>query len=97
MDKIDYLPLGSVVYLRKGYKKVLIIARGVIVNYEDDQMIFDYGAVQYPEGLMGDEIAYFQHESIDKVVFKGFSDDDDEMTIKRINAFMEENQNLRRG
>lgn len=97
MENKDYLPLGSVVYLHNGFKKVLIIARGVILNNEGNQVIFDYGAVQYPEGLMGDEIAYFQHESIEKIVFKGFSDDDDEMTVKRINSFMEEHPEFQRG
>lgn len=44
---------------------------------------------------MGNGIANFQHESIDKAVFKRFSDDDDEMIVKRINAFMEEHLDLR--
>ncbi|MGN0533083.1 MAG: DUF4176 domain-containing protein [Eubacterium sp.] len=97
MERIDYLPLGSVVYLNEGNKKVLIIARGLIAKNGDGHIFFDYGGVPYPEGLVDDQMAYFQHDSISKVVFKGFSDMDDEATVDKINAFAESHQDIPRG
>lgn len=97
MEKTEWLPIGSVVYLKNGYKKLMIIGRGMIIQGDEDKLFFDYGGVQYPEGLTGDEIAYFQKESIEKVVYKGFSDDDDEMIIKKIDHFIEMKKDLKRG
>ena len=34
---------------------------------------------------MGDQVMYFQHSNINKVVFKGFSDEDDKMMVDNIN------------
>lgn len=97
MEKVEFLPLGSVVYLNNGTKKLLIIARGLLMNAGEEMAFFDYGGVPYPEGLEGDEMAYFQHESIKKVVFKGFEDDDNEMTIEKINNYIVSHPDLKRG
>lgn len=97
MEKIDYLPLGSVVYLNEGTKKVLIIARGLLVNNDNEVVFFDYGGVPYPEGLQGDQMAYFQHDSVKKVLFNGFKDPDDEMTVEKINEYLEKFPETKRG
>lgn len=36
------LPLGSIVYLADGNQKVVIIGRGMIVNQEGADVVFDY-------------------------------------------------------
>lgn len=97
MENKEWMPIGSVVYLKNGYKKLMIIGRGMIIQGDEGRLFFDYGGVQYPEGLMGDEIAYFQKDAIEKIVFKGFSDDDDEMTAKRIDNYIESTDDLKRG
>lgn len=97
MEKIDFLPLGSVVYLKEGTKKVLIIARGLIAKNGDGVVFFDYGGVPFPEGLQDDKMAYFQHDAISKVVFKGFKDPDDEATVEKINSYIERHPLLERG
>ncbi len=97
MEKIDYLPLGSIVYLKEGTKKLLVIARGLMVRDGDDFVFFDYGGVPYPEGLQDDKMAYFQHSAVSKVVFKGFSDTDDEVTVDKINNFFEKRPDVKRG
>ena len=73
MDKVEYLPLGSVVVLKGGIKKIIIIARGLGVKIGDETVFFDYGGCMYPEGMIGDSIMYFQHEDIMKTVFEGYS------------------------
>ena len=97
MEKINFLPLGSVVYLKEGTKKVLIIARGLIAKNGDGVVFFDYGGVPYPEGLQDDKMAYFQHDSINKVVFEGFKDSDDEATVDKINLYLEKHPELEKG
>ena len=37
MEKIDYIPLGSVVYLKGGVKKLLVVARAINVANGDKQ------------------------------------------------------------
>ncbi len=96
MKRIDYLPLGSVVYLNEGNKKLMIVARGLITNSGDEPLFFDYGGIQYPEGIVDDQMAYFQHDAIEKIVFKGYSDLDDEATVNKINAFLESHPDVKR-
>jgi hypothetical protein len=85
LNKINFLPLGSVVLVRGGVRKIMIVARAVVLDYEGEQTYFDYGACAYPEGLMGDAVLYFNHEDLNRVVFSGFSDDDDELMTENIN------------
>ncbi len=85
MEKVNFLPLGSIVVINGGVKKYMVIARGLNVNLGSKQVLFDYGACRYPEGMEGDQVMYFQHEDIAKVIFEGFNDEDNEMMIKNIN------------
>ena len=86
-NRTEYLPLGSVVRLKGGVKKLMIIARGLAVKLDGEEKFFDYGGGQYPEGLSGDEIAYFNHDGILKTVFEGYSDEDDKIMVEAINEF----------
>ncbi len=97
MERIDYLPLGSIVYLNDGMKKLLIVGRGLMLKNGDKEYFFDYGGVLFPEGLQGDELAYFQHSSVKKVVFEGFRDDDDEAAVDKINLFLSNHPEVLRG
>lgn len=85
-EKVDYLPLGSVVVLKGGVKKYMIIARGLQVTIEGAPRFFDYGGCLYPEGLMGDQVIYFQHANINRTVYTGFSDEDDKLMVENIQA-----------
>ena len=95
-NKIDYLPLGSIVILNGGVQKILIIARGMIAADMNPPKFFDYGGSFYPQGLIGDQIMYFNHEDIKKVVFTGFSDDDDKLMVENINEWFE-NSDVEKG
>lgn len=94
---IEYLPLGSIVLLQGGTQKAMIIGRGLKVRNGDKEFFFDYGAVAYPDGLVGDQMAYFNADKISKVVFKGYSDVDDENVVENINRYLEANPDLVRG
>lgn len=97
MNKIDYLPLGSVVVLKGGIQKLLVISRGINVKYNGETLFFDYGGVLYPDGLTGDQMAYFNHDGIETVVFKGFDDNDSKVFSENINRFLEKNPSIKRG
>lgn len=97
MKKTKLLPLGSIVYLKEGNKKLLIIARGLVAKNGGGHLFFDYGGVPYPEGLVDDQMAYFQHDAIVRVVFEGFTDLDDEATVDKINAYIENHPDIPRG
>lgn len=83
-----YLPLGSIVILNGGVKKVMIIARGVITPEGDKKKVFDYGGICYPEGVVNDQIAFFNAKDIYKVVFEGYSDADDEVMNDNIKLWL---------
>lgn len=97
MESKKILPLGSIVYLKEGAKKVLIVARALIAKNGDGHVYFDYGGVLYPEGIVDDKMAYFQHEAISKVVFEGYSDLDDEAIVEKIKLFVEKHPEIPRG
>lgn len=68
-----YLPVGSVVLLKDGRKRLLIIGRKEKERQGDRS--WDYLACPYPEGFMGEDFAYlFDHEQIERVFFIGFQD-----------------------
>lgn len=88
MEKIDFLPIGSIVNLKGGVKKLMVIARGVVSNIGGEKKYFDYGGCLYPEGLTGDRILYFNHSEIIRSVYTGFSDDDEKLMVENINDWL---------
>ena len=97
MESNGILPLGSVVLLRGATQKLLIIARAINVRNGDKTFFFDYGGVPYPEGLTGDRMAYFNAPEVNRVVFEGYHDLDDDNMQDAIHAYLQANPNLVRG
>ena len=73
------LPLGSIVLLKEGMQKLVIIGRGAV--YEDagtgSDRFADYMGAIYPTGINPEKTIFFQHENIDKVVFIVYSDEEE--------------------
>lgn len=68
-----YLPIGSVVLLKNGKKRVMIYGRKVRANGEEK--VFDYLGCLYPEGALNSkDVVLFDHEQIQMVYFIGFQD-----------------------
>ena len=75
MDNL--LPIGSVVLLKSGEKKIMIYGRMQMALDSNDQ--YDYVACLYPEGNISEEYTYlFNHSDINEVIFKGYADEDEE-------------------
>ncbi|EJO5346908.1 DUF4176 domain-containing protein [Clostridium botulinum] len=72
------LPIGTIVYLKEGTQKLMILNRGAIIETEGEKQIFDYSACLYPQGLISENIFYFNEENIDKVLFEGYKDPEEE-------------------
>lgn len=93
----DLFPLGSVVYLKEGTTKMVIIGRSMLLSMsgEDKQgkpVLFDYSSVMYPMGYTGEEkVFFFNHEDIDKIEFKGFSDSENEQYLKNMRDYQKQN------
>lgn len=81
----EYLPIGSVVLLHNGTKKIMIYGRKQIAA--DNGQEYDYVACLYPEGNISDEYTFlFNHENIQRVVFTGYADDDETEFQKVLNS-----------
>lgn len=69
----NYLPIGSVVMLKGGNKRVMICGR--VQTRVEDNTIFDYTACLYPEGYIDAQSMYlFNNEDIDMVYYIGMQD-----------------------
>ena len=67
------LPIGSVVLLQDGEKRLMITGR--IQSKAGDTKIYDYSACYYPEGIVGsDSMFFFDHDSIAAIFYIGYQD-----------------------
>ena len=74
MEIKGLLPIGSVVLLKNGQKRLMIF--GVKQTDNDTGVEYDYIGVMYPEGNMGEAGQYlFNHSDIDQEFFRGYEND----------------------
>ncbi len=72
MTNINYLPLGSIVMLNSGKKKLMITGYSVSTPEYPDRT-FDYCGCMYPEGtIRSDTICVFNHSEIKNIIFQGY-------------------------
>ena len=85
----ELLPIGSIVLLKDGEKKLMI--NGILQSEaEGDGKEYDYLGVLYPEGHIGGEFQYlFNHEDIDQVFFRGYDDKDRTLFLERLSSLYE--------
>jgi len=89
MEKVEYLPLGSIVVIKGGVRKVMILARGVGAKIEGETRLFDYSGCIYPDGMVGENTLLFNHSEIQKIIFTGYADEDEQLMVENINDWME--------
>lgn len=88
----ELLPIGSVVILKNGKKRVMIT--GIKQIEPKTNKVFDYLAVLYPEGHLGQELKFlFNQENIEKVFFRGYEDEEREEFIKKLEEFYKNEEN----
>ncbi len=94
MDITTLLPIGSVVEIKQGTKKLMIfgIAQKMHTK-ENTELTYDYIGVPYPEGNIDENYQFmFSHSDIDFVHFFGCMDREREEYIEEFNQFLN-NQN----
>ena len=75
-DNEKYLPIGTVVLLKGGSKKVMIIGYKAVVT-DTKQTEWDYSGCIYPEGMLSsDQLLLFDHSQINEIFFTGFEDEE---------------------
>ncbi|CYU64203.1 MULTISPECIES: DUF4176 domain-containing protein [Streptococcus] len=80
----ELLPLGSVVYLEGGTEKIMVVGRGIIFNDSEtnEEVFTDYMGCIFPTGINPNNTLFFNVENIDRVVFKGLSDEDEKRFLE---------------
>ncbi len=82
------LPIGSVVLLKGGEKRVMICGR--IQTKGGDDTIYDYSACLFPEGLVNPSNMYFfNKDAIERVYFIGLQDSEELNYANKINELGE--------
>lgn len=89
----DLLPIGSVVLLKDGTKKLMITGIKAVSSEKPD-VVFDYLGVVYPEGFLGDEYNFlFNHDNINDIIFKGYNNPERELFLEELEkAYSEQKQ-----
>lgn len=92
MNVNNYLPIGSIVLLKGGTKRLMIF--GIIQSDQDEDTSeeYDYIGVPYPEGNMGQEYQFlFNNDAIEQVVFRGFEDKEREQFLLNLDNYLKNN------
>ena len=67
------LPIGSVVLLKNGEKRLMICGR--IQAKANDEKVYDYVGCYYPEVIVDPrEMFFFDRDAIERLFFVGFQD-----------------------
>ncbi|HFI0307095.1 TPA: DUF4176 domain-containing protein [Streptococcus suis] len=74
----ELLPLGSIIYLEEAITKLMIVGRGPIFESDGENVYSDYVGIIYPEGINPEDAIFFNHENIEKLVFEGYKDEEEE-------------------
>ncbi len=79
-----FLPLGTVVLLKNGKKKIMITGYCCVGEEHKDKM-FDYAGCMYPEGIISSKQSLmFNHEDIDKVYYVGYVDEESNLFTNKL-------------
>ena len=90
-----FLPIGSVILLKKGQKKLMIVGYTQIY-LKNKSEIYDYMGCVYPEGMINIKNFYFfNHEDIEEVFYVGYQDEEEkEFMQKLISSFEKIKKNI---
>lgn len=84
-----YLPIGTVVLLKDGEKRLMIT--GFCVRSKKEDQEYDYCGVIYPEGVISATQSFlFNHKQIVKIFHLGLYKDEEEKKFKKMLANREE-------
>ena len=83
------LPLGSIICVSGSDKLLMVISRGIAAEDDDGALkLFEYGTCLFPEGLVGDLVAYTNDDCISEVLFRGYETEESIALPKAMMAVM---------
>lgn len=89
MNNEKYLPVGTVVLLKGGKKRVMVIGF-VAIGENNPDLAFDYVGCLYPEGLISsDKNLMFNHDQIERIDYLGLIDDEEKQYKAKLKDYVE--------
>lgn len=86
--KEKFLPVGTVVMLQNGSKRVMINGF-CTMDASAPEKVYDYSGVLYPEGsLSSDQTLLFDHSQIVRVDHMGLVDDEEKEFKEKLNEIL---------
>ncbi len=86
--KRELLPIGSVVLLKGGEKRVMICGR--IQTKAGEDTIYDYSACYFPEGIIDPRrMFFFNNDAIERIFFIGLQDQEELSYQEMLNSLGE--------
>ena len=91
--KEKYLPLGTVVLLNGGTKRLMITGYCMKIK-EKPGVIYDYCGCLYPEGTIKSDItSVFNHSQIQRIDYMGYIDSESKEFMNKLKIRDKENAN----
>lgn len=92
--KEKYLPIGTVVTLKGGKKKLMII--GYCPVEKEKTQMYDYSGCLYPEGMIdSNQIPLFNHDQIETIHFEGMQDEEQKQNNEKLKQLVNGMTNLK--
>ncbi len=84
--KDKFLPIGTVVLLKNGTKKIMITG---FLPVAKDKTVYDYSACLFPEGIISNkQTAVFNHDQIAEVIQEGYSNEETTQFVGALNELI---------
>lgn len=90
MNREKYLPIGSVVLLKNGKKRVMVTGFAATALEAENPRMYDYMGCLYPEGVISsDKNLLFDHNQIDQIYYIGYIDEEWKKTEAKIKEIVQ--------
>lgn len=87
MNEKKFLPIGTVVMLNGGKKRVMIT--GFCASEREGDILYDYSGCIFPEGFISsDKTLLFNHSQIEKIFHMGLSDEEEKNFKIKLNELL---------
>ncbi len=92
MEYKKYLPIGTIVQIKGGIKRIMISGFCAIDTDKNDK-VYDYSGCLYPEGFLTSKKTFlFDHDQIEKVHFVGFIDNEEQEFKKQLEELIKKRE-----
>ncbi len=90
MNLEKYLPIGTVVILKGGTKRIMITGFCCMDEKHPEKM-YDYCGLLYPEGyVLKNQMLLFDHDKIEKIFYLGLNDDENKKFHANLKEYLKQ-------